>query len=144
MVFLLRFFMFFLKKKTGRVLLHHLSQNLQGVGPLLCFGQSCNNGTITWHLRTRLQEKWPTKKNGFFGKVCLQVDSKTPKKKRCEKTSGFCVVLLIFFVGVLLWYVFWEILSSKVDAHFQNVVSSSLSSKNKDTPKIGPKKSFGK
>lgn len=83
------------------------------------------------------------KKKWFFGKVCLQVDSKTPKKK-VRKNFGFLCGVAYFFRRGAIVVCFWEILSSKVDAHFQNVVSSSLSSKNKDTPKIGPKKSFGK
>ena len=86
------------------------------------------------------------KKMGFLERFVCKLIQRHPTKKRCEKTSGFCVVLLIFVRrGACGGMFLREILASQVDAHFQNVMSSSVSSKNKDTQKIGPtKKNFGK
>ena len=68
-----------LSKNWSLVLLHHLSQDLQGIGPLLCFCQSCNNGTITWHFRTRLGQA------EFFG---VGKVSKLNTKKRWKIRVG--------------------------------------------------------
>ena len=95
MVLLLGFFP--QKKLQNRVLLHHLSQNLQGVGPLLCFGQSGNNGTITWHLRTRLQAELPTKKkNGFLERFVCKLIQRHQKKKSAKKLRVFVWCCLFF------------------------------------------------